>query len=224
MIITIAIDGPSAAGKSTVAKGVAKKLGFVYVDTGAMYRCVTLYALRQGVDCQDDEKVVSLLKDINIELLKDGRVMLNNEDVTKEIRCQDVVLNVSYIAANKGVRLFLVDLQRKMGSNVSVVMDGRDIGTYVFPNATVKIFQVADVHERAIRRHKENLLKEIECTLEDVEKDLERRDYIDSHREFAPLKQASDAVLVDTTHMSIDEAIDAMTNIVLNKVGNINGK
>lgn len=223
MIITIAIDGPSAAGKSTVAKGVAKKLGFVYVDTGAMYRCVTLYALRQGVDCQDDEKVVSLLKDINIELLKDGRVMLNNEDVTKEIRCQDVVLNVSYIAANKGVRLFLVDLQRKMGANVSVVMDGRDIGTYVFPNATVKIFQVADVHERAIRRHKENLAKGIECSLEEVEKDLERRDYIDSHREFAPLKQASDATLVDTTHMSIDEAIDAMTNIVLSKVGNING-
>ena len=223
MIITIAIDGPSAAGKSTVAKGVAKKLGFVYVDTGAMYRCVTLYALRQGVDCQDDEKVVSLLKDINIELLKDGRVMLNNEDVTKEIRCQDVVLNVSYIAANKGVRLFLVDLQRKMGAHVSVVMDGRDIGTYVFPNATVKIFQVADVHERAIRRHKENLAKGIECSLEEVEKDLERRDYIDSHREFAPLKQASDATLVDTTHMSIDEAIDAMTNIVLSKVGNING-
>ena len=223
MIITIAIDGPSAAGKSTVAKGVAKKLGFVYVDTGAMYRCVTLYALRQGVDCQDDEKVVSLLKDINIELLKDGRVMLNNEDVTKEIRCQDVVLNVSYIAANKGVRLFLVDLQRKMGAHVSVVMDGREIGTYVFPNATVKIFQVADVHERAIRRHKENLAKGIECSLEEVEKDLERRDYIDSHREFAPLKQASDATLVDTTHMSIDEAIDAMTNIVLSKVGNING-
>lgn len=222
MIITIAIDGPSAAGKSTVAKGVAKRLGFVYVDTGAMYRCVTLYALKQGVDCQDDEKVVSLLKDINIELLKDGRVLLNGEDVTKEIRTQEVVLNVSYIAANKGVRLFLVDLQRKMGKSVSVVMDGRDIGTYVFPNATVKIFQVADVHERAKRRHEENLSKGIPCTLEEVEKDLERRDYIDSHREFAPLKQAEDATLIDTTNMTIEEAIDAMTNIVEEKVGNIN--
>jgi cytidylate kinase len=220
-MITIAIDGPSAAGKSTVAKGIAKKLGFVYVDTGAMYRCVTLYALNKGVDCQNDEKVVTLLKDIKIELLKDGRVLLNSQDVTKEIRTQEVVNNVSFIAANKGVRLFLVDLQRKMGENVDIVMDGRDIGTYVFPNATVKIYQVADVHERAKRRHDENVAKGMNATLEEVEKDLQRRDYIDSHREFAPLTQAKDAILVDTTHMTIEESIDNMCKIIKEKVGTL---
>jgi cytidylate kinase len=219
-MVTIAIDGPSAAGKSTVAKGVAKELGYVYVDTGAMYRCVTLFALNKGVDCQDDEKVVSLLPEIKIELLKDGRVLLNDQDVTKEIRTQPVVANVSFIAANKGVRLFLVDLQRKMGENVDIVMDGRDIGTYVFPNATVKIYQVADVHERAKRRHEENKAKGMSGTLDEVEKDLQRRDYIDSHREFAPLRKADDAVLVDTTHMSIQESIDNMVAIIREKVGN----
>ena len=220
-MITIAIDGPSAAGKSTVAKGIAKKLGFVYVDTGAMYRCVTLYALKNNVDCKDDEKVVTLLKDIKIELLKNGKVLLNKEDVTNEIRCQEVVNNVSYIAANKGVRLFLVDLQRKMGENVDIVMDGRDIGTYVFPNATVKIYQIADVHERAKRRHDENVAKGMKATLEEVEKDLQRRDYIDSHREFAPLTQAKDAILVDTTHMTIEESIENMCKIIKEKVGDI---
>ena len=142
-MITIAIDGPSAAGKSTVAKGVAKKLGFVYIDTGAMYRCVTLYALKKGIDCQNDEEIVKLLPEVHITLSIDGRVLLNGEDVTHEIRTQKVVDNVSYIAANKGVRLFLVELQREMAKDISIVMDGRDIGTYVLPHADVKIFQVA---------------------------------------------------------------------------------
>jgi len=221
-MITIAIDGPSAAGKSTVAKGIARKMGFVYVDTGAMYRCVTLYALRKGVDCKDDAAVAKLLPEIKIELLVNSTVLLNGEDVSKEIRTQDVVANVSFIAANKEVRLFLVDIQRAMANDVSIVMDGRDIGTYVLPNATVKIFQVADVKERAKRRYEENKLKGIDCTLDFVEKDLERRDYIDSHRAFAPLTQAPDAILVDTTYMSIDEAIETMYEIIKSKVGALN--
>ena len=158
-MISVAIDGPSSAGKSTVAKGVAKQLGFVYVDTGAMYRCVTLYALEHNVDCKNDEEVCKLLPFINIELCIGGKVLLNGKDVTHDIRTQPVVDNVSYIAANKGVRLFLVDIQRDMAKDVSIVMDGRDIGTYVLPNADVKIFQVADVKERAKRRYLENIEK-----------------------------------------------------------------
>ncbi len=220
-MITIAIDGPSAAGKSTVAKGVAKRLGFVYIDTGAMYRSVTLYALNNNIDCQNDEEVVKCLANIHITLSIDGRVLLNGEDVTFEIRTQRVVDNVSYIAANKGVRLFLVDLQRQMAKDISIVMDGRDIGTYVLPHADVKIFQVASIKERAKRRFLENISKGISCTLEDVEKDLERRDYIDSHRDFAPLKKADDAVAIDTSYMTIDEAVDAIIKIIEEKVGPI---
>ena len=218
-MIAVAIDGPSSAGKSTVAKGVAKQLGFVYVDTGAMYRCVTLYALEKGIDCQHDEEVCKLLPHIDIELCIGGKVLLNGKDVTHDIRTQPVVDNVSYIAANKGVRLFLVDIQRNMAKDVSIVMDGRDIGTYVLPNADVKIFQVADVKERAKRRYLENISKGIECTLEAVEKDLERRDYIDSHREFAPLRKAVDAIEVDTSYLSIEESIDTIVKIIKEKVG-----
>ncbi len=219
MMISVAIDGPSAAGKSTVAKRVAKELGFVYVDTGAMYRCVTLYALKKKVDCKDVDAVIKLLPHIKIDLCIDGKVLLNGQDVTLDIRSQAVVNNVSYVAANKGVRLFLVELQRNMAKDVSVVMDGRDIGTYVLPDANVKIFQIADVHERAKRRHAENLGKGMECTLEEVEKDLERRDYIDSHREFAPLTKAKDAVEVDTSLLNIDESVDKIISIIKEKVG-----
>ena len=218
-MISVAIDGPSSAGKSTVAKGVAKQLGFVYVDTGAMYRCVTLFALENNVDCQNDEEVCKLLPNVNIELCIGGKVLLNGKDVTFDIRTQPVVDNVSYIAANKGVRLFLVDIQRNMAKDVSIVMDGRDIGTYVLPNADVKIFQIADVKERAKRRYLENVEKGIECTLEAVEKDLERRDYIDSHRDFAPLCKASDAFEVDTSFLTIEESIDTIVKIIKEKVG-----
>ena len=218
-MIAVAIDGPSSAGKSTVAKGVAKELGFVYVDTGAMYRCVTLYALENNVDCQNDDEVCKLLDKVNIELCIGGKVLLNGKDVTFDIRTQPVVDNVSYIAANKGVRLFLVELQRNMAKDVSIVMDGRDIGTYVLPNADVKIFQIADVRERAKRRYIENIEKGIECTLEGVLKDLERRDYIDSHRDFAPLSKADDAIEVDTSFLTIEESINTIVGIIKEKVG-----
>ena len=220
--IAIAIDGPAAAGKSTVAKLVAKKLGFTYIDTGAMYRAVTLYCLEKNVDCQNDEEVNKLINEIRIELHPDYRVVLNDRDVTKEIRSTPVAQNVSYIAANKAVRLFLVDQQRLLAENTSVVMDGRDIGTYDLPNAEVKIFQIASVETRAKRRYLENIEKGIECTLEDIHEQIKMRDRIDSGRAFAPLSKADDAISLDTSDLTIDEVVSAILKIIDEKVGDIN--
>ena len=220
--IAIAIDGPAAAGKSTVAKLVAKKLGFTYIDTGAMYRAVTLYCLEKNVDCQNDEEVNKLINEIRIELHPDYRVVLNDRDVTKEIRSTPVAQNVSYIAANKAVRLFLVDQQRLLAENTSVVMDGWDIGTYDLPNAEVKIFQIASVETRAKRRYLENIEKGIECTLEDIHEKIKMRDRIDSGRAFAPLSKADDAISLDTSDLTIDEVVSAILKIIDEKVGDIN--
>lgn len=219
--ISIAIDGPAAAGKSTIAKRVAQLLGFTYIDTGAMYRAVTYYALSHGIDPKDEESVVKSIPNIEIELLPDHTVLCNGENVTKEIRSTEVAQNVSYVASYKKVRLHLVDLQRKMAKSVSVVMDGRDIGTYVLPTANVKIFQVASVETRAQRRYKENLEKGIKCELHEIEEELRKRDYIDSHREFAPLKPAEDSILLDTSNMSIDQVVEEVLKIITLKVGKL---
>lgn len=221
MSFSIAIDGPAAAGKSTVAKQVAKILNCVYIDTGAMYRAITWYALSKGVDPKDEEKVTALLPEIDLSLHLDGKVVVNDQDITKEIRTTEVADNVSYIASYKKIRLHLVELQRKMSKNVSVVMDGRDIGSYVLPHADVKIFQVASVETRAVRRYKENLEKGINCSIEEIEENLGKRDYIDSHREFAPLKKAEDSFVLDTSNMTIDEAVNAIIKIVKNKLGEV---
>jgi cytidylate kinase len=221
MSFSIAIDGPAAAGKSTVAKQVAKILNCVYIDTGAMYRAITWYALSKGVDPKDEEKVTALLPEIDLSLHLDGKVVVNDQDITKEIRTTEVADNVSYIASYKKIRLHLVELQRKMSKNVSVVMDGRDIGSYVLPYADVKIFQVASVETRAVRRYKENLEKGINCSIEEIEENLRKRDYIDSHREFAPLKKAEDSFVLDTSNMTIDEAVNAIIKIVKNKLGEV---
>ena len=180
--VVIAIDGPAAAGKSTVSKAVAKKLGYTYIDTGAMYRAFTEYCLRKGVDCENEAECVKLIPEVEITLYPDGKVMCSGKDVTREIREPRVSGNVSYIASYKDIRLAMVDLQRKMAEKVSVVMDGRDIGTYVLPNADVKIFQIASVEERAKRRFLENQEKGIPCTFEDIVADVEKRD-ISTHRE-----------------------------------------
>lgn len=221
MSFSIAIDGPAATGKSTVAKQVAKILNCVYIDTGAMYRAITWYALSKGVDPKDEEKVTALLPEIDLSLHLDGKVVVNDQDITKEIRTTEVADNVSYIASYKKIRLHLVELQRKMSKNVSVVMDGRDIGSYVLPHADVKIFQVASVETRAVRRYKENLEKGINCSIEEIEENLRKRDYIDSHREFAPLKKAEDSFVLDTSNMTIDEAVNAIIKIVKNKLGEV---
>ncbi len=217
--ISIAIDGPAAAGKSTVAKKVAELLGFTYIDTGAMYRAVTNAVIKKGLNPQDERQSETVLPGLSIDLLPGGQVICNGEDVTRIIREPLVSGNVSYIASYKNVRLALVDMQRALAKSRSVVMDGRDIGTYVLPDADVKIFQIASVETRAVRRYEENIAKGIPTSLKDVEEDVRKRDYIDSHRAFAPLKPASDSVLIDTSFMSVDEAVEAVLRVVKEKTG-----
>ena len=218
MKIAIAIDGPAAAGKSTVAKKVAEIKGYTYIDTGAMYRAFTWYCLKKGVDCQNEAQCVALIPEVNIEIKPGHIVLCNGQDVSSDIRQPYVSGNVSYIASYKDIRLALVELQRKMAEKDSVIMDGRDIGTYVLPNADVKIFQIASVETRAVRRYEENISKGIECTYEDIENDVRKRDYIDSHRAFAPLKPAAESVLLDTSFMSVDEVVNEVINIIDNKL------
>ena len=218
MKMVIAIDGPAAAGKSTVAKRVAEIKGYTYIDTGAMYRAFTWYCLSQGIDCQDEAACVSVIPNVHIELKPNHVVLCNGQDVSKEIRQTDVSGNVSYIASYKYIRLALVELQRAMAANDSVIMDGRDIGTYVLPDADLKIYQIASVETRAVRRYEENISKGIPCTFEEIEEDVRKRDYIDSHREFAPLKPAKDSVLLDTSFMSIEEVVNAIIEKIDKKI------
>lgn len=217
--VVVAIDGPAAAGKSTISKLVAKSLGFTYIDTGAMYRAFTSYVIDKGVDPKNEKECVKLIPEVDIILYPDGKVMCSGKDVTRIIREQKVSSNVSYIASYKEIRLALVELQRKMAESQSVVMDGRDIGTYVLPNADVKIFMVASVKERADRRFKENMEKGIPCTYEEIVEDVEKRDRIDSSRAFAPLKPAEDSILLDTSLLSIEQVHAAVLKIIKDKVG-----
>ena len=217
--VAIAIDGPAAAGKSTVAKIVAKRLGFIYIDTGAMYRAFTWYVLYRGLDPKNEEASCSLIPEVSIDLAEDGKVFVCGHDVTRAIREPNVSSNVSYIASYKAIRLALIDLQRELGEKGNVVMDGRDIGSYVLPRAQVKIFQIASAETRAKRRYLENLEKGIPTSLEDVTEDVKRRDYIDSHRDFDPLMQAEDAIPLDTSDMTIEEVVDAILRIVEEKTG-----
>ncbi len=210
---SIAIDGPSASGKSTVAKLIAKKLNFTYIDTGAMYRAFTLAVIEANLNPKSEKESDSLIGKISISFDEANHITLNDVDVSQRVRENDVANNVSYIASYKNIRLHLVDLQRKIAENKSVVMDGRDIGTYVLPNADLKIYQIATAEERAKRRYKENLEKGIETTYEDCLKNINTRDYIDSHRSFCPLHPAEDSVEVNTTNMSIEEVVDTIINI-----------
>lgn len=216
--VVVAIDGPAAAGKSTISKIVAKKLGFTYIDTGAMYRAFTYYVIKKGVDPQNESESVKLIPEVKITLYPDGKVMCSGEDVTRVIREPLVSGNVSYIASYKDIRLALVEQQRAMAASQSVIMDGRDIGTYVLPDADVKIFMIAGVKERADRRYKENVEKNIDCTYDDIVKDVEKRDKIDSSRAFAPLKAADDAIILDTSLLTIDQVVDSVLKIIATKV------
>lgn len=218
MKMVVAIDGPAAAGKSTVAKKVAEIKGYTYIDTGAMYRAFTWYCMEKGVDCQNHDECIKLIPEIKIELKQKGVVLCNDIDVSFAIREPRVSGNVSYIASYKEIRLALVELQRAMAKRGSVIMDGRDIGTYVLPDADVKIFQIASVDTRAKRRFDENISKGISCTYEEIEEDVRKRDYIDSHRDFAPLRPAEDSIELDTSDMSIEEVVNAIINIIDNKI------
>ncbi len=217
----VAIDGPAGAGKSTIARAAAKELGFVYIDTGAMYRAVALYAVRCGVDTKNDpDGVIALLPEIEIGIRHvDGvqRIFLGGEDVSEAIRLPEISVGASDVAVIPAVRLKLVELQRKLSETQDVIMDGRDIGTYVLPDAEVKIFLTADVKERAQRRYKELCEKGVACEFEEVLQDMEYRDKNDSGRAFAPLKQAEDAILVDSTNLSPDESIDRVTSLIRGK-------
>lgn len=218
--IQVAIDGPASAGKSTVAKIVAKKLHFIYCDTGAMYRSVTFAALKNHVKLDDDQALKELLKTIEIRFVPaepEQRVFVNDEEVTQAIRTPEITNNVSLVSAQPSVRAELTKRQQEIAEAGGIVMDGRDIGTTVLPNAEVKIFLVASVHERAVRRFKENQTKGIDTPLDVLEKEIEERDYKDSHREISPLTQAEDAVLVDTTSLTIDQVVDQILEIINQK-------
>lgn len=215
----IAIDGPASAGKSTIAKLVAKQLNFIYCDTGAMYRAVTLMAKKNDVAYGDEKRIIELMKkyQINFKNETDGqKVFLNDEDVSEQIRSVDITNNVSEVSALKQVREDLVKQQQQIASEKSVVMDGRDIGTTVLPNADVKIFMIASVHERAVRRFKEYEAKGVPVSLEKLETEIAERDYKDSHRLISPLKKADDAIELDTTGLSIEEVVSRVINIIKN--------
>lgn len=215
-IINIAIDGPAGAGKSTIAKKIAKKLKIIYVDTGAMYRAFGLYCKRHNIKCSSDE-VNSVLDKIDISIdYVDGeqQVLLNNENVNEFIRNEEIGNMASEVSANKNVRIKLVELQRKLAKKQSVVMDGRDIGTYVLPEATTKIYLTASVDTRAKRRHMELQKKGIITDLQSTKDEITNRDNRDMNREFAPLKKADDAIEIDTSHLSIDEVINKVISII----------
>lgn len=216
----VAIDGPAGSGKGTVTKVIASRMGLINLDTGATYRCVALEVLRRGVTLEEKDKIVELVDDLNIEFKHDDeliRVFLNGEDVTSEIRSKEVTQIVSQISSIVPVRLKMVDLQRKMAEGKDVIMEGRDIGTYVFPNADIKIYLDADVEERAKRRYKENMEKGINTSYEEVIENIKIRDENDKNKEIGALKVAEDAIVVDSTKMTIEEMADKVEEIINKK-------
>ena len=220
-MVSIAIDGPSGAGKSTLAKRLAKELGYIYVDTGAMYRSIGLYALRQGVDPKNADSVQALLPDIQLDIrLQDGsqHVYLNGEDVSTDIRAEAVGMAASAVSAHPAVRAFLLDTQRNLAKGQNILMDGRDIGTVVLPDATVKIFLTASPEARAERRRKELEEKGQPADFATVLADIEQRDYQDTHRAVAPLNQAQDAVLVDSSDIDFEQTFALLKKTILERI------
>ena len=215
--VSVAVDGPVGAGKSSIARTAARMLGYIYVDTGALYRAVGLYCHRNGIDMTKPEAVAAALRDIHPEIrLIDGiqHIFLNKEDVSEEIRLPEISMAASAVSAVPAVRAALLDLQRNMAKTNNVIMDGRDIGTVVLPDATVKIFLTAAPEIRAKRRYDELCAKGVQTTFEEVLADLNTRDYNDSHRETAPLKQAEDAVPADTSALDFEQSCELICNII----------
>lgn len=221
-MVSVAIDGPAGAGKSTLARRLAAELGYIYVDTGAMFRTIGLYALRAGKDPKDNEAVNALLPKISLKFAFIGgeqHIYLNGEDVSTAIRTEEVGMAASAVGANPEVRAFLLGMQRDMAKTQDVLMDGRDIGTVVLPDATVKIFLTASPEARATRRWKEYQQKGVEVSYEEVLADVRQRDYQDTHRAAAPLRQADDAQLLDTSEMNFEQSLEAMKKMIVEKVG-----
>lgn len=218
--INIAIDGPAGAGKSTVARQVAAQLGYVYVDTGAMYRAVTLLAQRKGIEPSQSEALRALVRDIDLQLIPTAAgqmIMLHNEDVTEQLRSREVTAQVSHYASNEHVRTKLGEMQRQLAEQKGIVMDGRDIGTHVLPDAELKVFLTASVEERARRRHRE-LTESNYVPLKQLEEEIAARDKLDETREIAPLIQAGDAILLDSSHMSIEEVVAYIVKLSQSKL------
>lgn len=213
MVIQIAIDGPAGAGKSTIAKLLAEKLGITYLDTGAMYRALTWKVLKEGIDLDNEELIIIKAENIIIELNQNS-VYVDGQDVSEDIRKPIISQSVSQVAKISQVRKIMVDLQRKIGDKKDIVMDGRDIGTHVLPKAKYKFFLTATVDERARRRALELSLKGFPSNIEDMKREIIKRDNIDTTRKASPLKAAVDAKIIDTTNLSIDEVVDKLTNIV----------
>ena len=224
--ITIAIDGYSSCGKSTIAKDLAHRLDYIYIDTGAMYRAVTFYLLKNNIITKDGKEIYKMeefLDEISITFQCDPKtkkceIFLNGENVEADIRNMLIANNVSFIASSKEVREKLVSIQRELGISKGVVMDGRDIGTVVFPDAELKLFVTSDTDIRAKRRYNELRGKGEKVSLEDVKANLEKRDYIDSHRKESPLTQAEDAVIIDTSHLTREEQTDVAYELVMGRV------
>ena len=214
---SVAIDGPAGAGKSTIAKRVAKERDFIYIDTGAMFRAMAIHFLRCGIAADDHEKISNAVKDVSVTISYvngEQQVFLNGENVTGQLRTEEVGNMASASSVVGDVRKKLLELQRKLAASANVVMDGRDIGTVVLPDADVKVYLTASVEVRAQRRYKELIEKGQEADLEKIKKDIEERDYRDMNREIAPLRQAEDAILVDSSSMTIDENVQAILDLI----------
>ena len=222
-MISVAIDGPSGAGKSTVSRKAAKAFGFIYVDTGAMYRTIGLAAFRKDLDTKDKSAILPLLPELSIDLkyneLGEQRMYLNGEDVSTDIRLPEISMCASNVSAMPEVRAYLMDMQRQMAKRYDVIMDGRDIGTVILPDAEVKIFLTASAEERAMRRLKELEAKGVATSFEEVLEDMIKRDAQDSSRAAAPLVPADDAVILDTSSMSFDESVAAVCKLITDKTG-----
>lgn len=216
MSMNIAIDGPAGAGKSTIAKKLAKNLGFIYVDTGAMYRAMAYYFLSHGIDAKDEGAIAAACPNVDVTITYENgeqQVLLNGENVNGVIRTEEVGNMASATSVYPVVRTKLVELQRQLAAKADVIMDGRDIGTCVLPDAQIKIYLTASTATRAKRRYEELTAKGVSCDLAEIERDIVERDYRDMHRETSPLKQAEDAVLVDSSERNIDEVVDTIYNI-----------
>lgn len=220
----VAVDGPSGAGKSTLAKAAAERLGILYVDTGAIYRTVGLYVQRRGIDPKDTAAVLAALPDIHIAMAHDGdglqRMLLNGEDVSADIRLPEISMYASAVSAIQGVRDFLMEMQRSLARAHSVIMDGRDIGTVVLPDADVKIFLYADVEVRAKRRELELQQRGTPKPYAEVLREMEERDYNDTHRAAAPLRAADDAIMVDTSSMDFNASLELLLDVIRGSVSN----
>ena len=209
----VAIDGPAGSGKGTVAKILADKCNLTYIDTGAMYRAIVYASLQNNIDISEEDKIVELAKNSKIDFI-DSKTYLNGEDISKEIRTMEVTRIVSPISSIVKLREILVDMQREMAGNLDVIMEGRDITTVVFPNATYKFYLDATLDERAKRRYKENKEKGMEVTLDEIKENISKRDYNDMHKEVGSLTRTEDAIYIDSTNLTIDEVVEKMKNII----------